>query len=840
MTSKNQGSARPKIAGDASAAAFPLGGIGTGNVSIGARGEFRDWELANHPDKGRSLPFTFFALHVQHDQAPGVTRVLESQLRGPHQFDQGYAAARVAGLPRFAESTMTGRYPLLDIQFEDPIVPVDVRFTAFTPLVPLDPADSGIPAAVLRYTVTNPGTDTVDVTVAGSISNPVGIVDGSDLHMPEFVGHPRIDWHDDGELRGLDCTTDLPADDLSFGSLSLTTKDDSVSAKPRWLVGFWNDGAQRFWDDLRADGQLEPETVFSLDTSPGGFLAIEKPHLTDEELEERLTRLRTGSLAITHRLAPGQTREFEFYLSWSFPNRPRGWRGHIMKNDPHGDEIIVNNYATRFANSWAAASYLATNLGSLEQATRCFSEAIYDGSLPPVVADAIGANIAAARSTTCFVLADGTFAAWEGSFDHAGSCEGTCTHVWNYAQTVAFLFPSLERSARRIEFLLETDETGLMQFRTNQIFGSRAWNMLPAVDGQLGTILRLYREWRFSADDDFLREVWPGATRALDFAFDRWDTNSDYVLDGQQHNTYDIEFYGEDPLGNTLFFAALRAAAIMARRMDDPERAEKYELAAGIGAARMDELLFNGEYYEQRLADVDAHRYQYGSGVLSDQLFGQSLAHLVGLGHVLPVEHVRSALHAVFDHNFRENLSDHHSVQRTYALGDEAGLLLCSWPRGGRPTIPFIYSDEVWTGIEYQVAAHLAYEGFVDEATRVVGAVRARHTGTNRSPWNEPECGNHYARSMASWSLLLAWSGAQWDAPSRALSFSPAEPGAFKSFFSTNGGWGTVRIEQDFIELAVKGGRVDADTLSVRGEEVPLADALRVAAGETFRTALAR
>ena len=108
--------------------------------------------------------------------------------------------------------------------------------------------------------------------------------------------------------------------------------------------------------------------------------------------------------------------------------------------------------------------------------------------------DAVTSTLVVLRSTTCLLLDDGSpggrFAAWEGSFDHAGSCEGTCTHVWGYAQTAAWLFPALERSARRTEFLDETLPDGRMRFRTNSVFGNTPMEFHPAVDGQLGSVVR--------------------------------------------------------------------------------------------------------------------------------------------------------------------------------------------------------------------------------------------------------------------------------------------------------------------------------------------------------------
>ena len=804
-------------------AAFPLGGIGTGNVSLGARGELRDWEFENLPDKGRINPYSFFAIHAAPEGAPSVTRVLEARITGRRDIDAGFLFEWQAGLPRLRGATMHGEYPVVDIDFDDDVLPVEVSLRAFTPLVPLDPDASGIPAAVLRYRVTNPSGVRVRVTVAGSVSHTAGRGDGPF----GMRAQQTVRWRDEHGVRGLDFGIRLPEDDLGYGTLSLTTTDASTTAKPQWVTGFWPDGPRLFWNDLSDDGLLEPEPRLTLEDRPRGLFADSATAgpMSEEELFERLPRLRTGSLGIVHELAPGESRDFEFVLAWSFPNRHRSWRGHIVADGRADAGVVRNRYASLWPDAWAAASHLHRELPALEATTLAFVEALYGGSLDPVVADAIGANIAAARSTTAFVvetpnpeLGDGpVFAAWEGSFDHGGSCEGTCTHVWSYAQTVAWLFPSLERSARRVEFLLETDADGAQKFRSNRVFGGESWFMGPAVDGQLGTFLRLHREWRFSGDDAFLRESWPAAVRTLEHAIREWDRDGDGLLDGELHNTYDIEFHGIDPLANGMFAAALRAGARMAAHLGETERAAAWLDAADRVAAGMDATLWNGEYYRQVIDDVDAHRYQYGEGVLSDQLLGQFHAWINGLGDLLPRERLRSALGAIVAHNHRSDLTAHESTQRVYALNDEGGLLLASWPRGGRPAIPFVYSDEVWTGIEHQVAASLVYAGLVDEARDVERTLRARYDGVTRSPWNEIECGNHYARSLASWGLLLAFSGVQWDAPARTLSFDPAVGGPFRSLFTTGDAWGRVEIDGDALTLHVDGGSLTLDRLVLRG-----------------------
>jgi len=301
----------------------------------------------------------------------------------------------------------------------------------------------------------------------------------------------------------------------------------------------------------------------------------------------------------------------------------------------------------------------------------------------------------------------------------------------------------------------------------------------------MGSVLKLYREWQISGDEPFLRRLWPRAKAALEYAWTSWDKDRDGVMEGEQHNTYDIEFYGPNTMMGTLYLGALKAGAAMAEAMGDREDAAVYRRLFESGRTKH-EMLWNGEYYVQRVpsvqevqpllsasdepwhanAVVDGQlRYQYGAGCLSDQLLGQWLSTVVGLGHVLAPEHVGTALQSIYRHNFRHDFYDHPNAQRLYALGDEKGLVLCSWPRGERPALPFVYADEVWTGIEYQVAAHLVYEGHVAEGLAVVRGVRDRYDGRRRNPWNEVECGSHYARALASWSVLLALSASPGPLP---------------------------------------------------------------------------
>lgn len=755
---------------------FLLGGIGTGNISIGTRGNYCDWEIFGQPGKGIHFPYTFFSIWAKGKNSPPVVRVLESCLKPPYTCSHGFISGDLAGLPRFKHSWFSAAYPFVNVQLEDDSLPIGVTLEAFTPFIPLNAKDSGIPGAVIRYRVKNHTDEELDATVAGSVANAVGF-DGYDLFDNLLVKKPvKNEYLETDQMRGLLYTSpQLPPEDLSNGSMALMTGETEITVKEEWLSGAWWDGIHDFWDDFSEDGRLEFRSKFS----------------GKESKFNDLSDLRIGSLGICKRIPAYGEAVFEFILTWYFPNRQKYWGGHICPENHDKKEMEQKYYAGFWKNAWDCGVYLLHNLQRLEGHSRAFTKALYESTLPDYVIEALANNITVLRSPTCFRISDGTFLSWEGSFPKHGSCEGNCTHVWNYAQTAAFLFPEMEQSMRRTEFLLETDEKGCMAFRTLQVFGDKKWDMIPAVDGQMGTILRLYRDWKLGAGDGLLKETWEKAALALDFAFTYWDSDSDFVLDDQQHNTYDIEFYGPNSLSNSLFLAALRAGKEMAEYLGDAEHARRYEEAFQKGSVKTDALLWGGDYYIQVLDDLDACKYQYGTGCLADQIFGQMLAHLNGLGYVLPEEHIKKAIHAVFRNNFRETMEDHVNVQRTYALNQEKGLVLCSWPQGGRPRLPFVYSDEVWSGIEYQVAAHLIFEGFVEEGLTVVKAVRERYNVYDWNPWNEVECGNHYVRSMASWSVLIALSGYRFDLVHNKISFAPAiNQDDFRCFFSNAKNWG--------------------------------------------------
>ena len=764
----------------ATEAAFLLGGIGTGNISVGSRGDLRDWEIWNRAAKGQKLPYSFFAIAVN-DGSKLQAKVLESRVTPPHIGSHGYHPGTVSGLPRFNDSKLSSEYPFVSVTFIDTDYPVRVELEAYTPFIPHEPDNSGLPLAVFKYTVENTSNHPVEVSISGSMLNAVGFTGVADFGWVnrDYYGKNHNTVFDRDGLKGIFYTSGtLDESSIHYGNHLLASLDEYVTFKPYWHRSRWWDNLREFWDDFTHDGKLTDLNYE--DPSEQG-----KPD--------------AGSIAATKTIKPHGKEEFTFLISWYFPNRIKNWSQRKGDCGPDCEctlETTKNRYASRYQNAWEVAQYFVETREHLEQTSRKFSNALYSSTIPGYVLEAVASNITVLRSNTCFWVKDGTFFGYEGCFDDAGCCSGNCTHVWNYAQTLAYLFPSLERSMRETEFLIETDTEGMMSFRAFKAFpGTMSWDAVEAAsDGQCGSIMQLYREWKLSGETEWMTGLWPGAKRALEYACTVWDQDRDGVTESKQHNTYDISFYGPNPLSGILFLGALKTGSMLAEAAGDPDAAEKYQTLYKKGRVKLDKTLWNGEYYIQKLDDVNAYKYQHGEGCLSDQLLGHINAQLMGLEYMLPPEHVKQAIHNVYRYNFKTDFKDHDNTQRTYILNDEMGLLTCTWPKGGRPDYPFVYSHEVWTGIEYHVASQLIWENHIDEGLTIVKAIRERQNGVKRSPWNEVECGHHYARSMASWGVLLALSGFKYDMTLGELSFDPRiNKNDFVTFWSTGTAWGVYR-----------------------------------------------
>lgn len=813
--------------------AMPIGGIGAGCICLNGYGGLQDFSIANHPST-TALPEGFApsraAFAILHVKKPSpVTKLVEGPFPVLKIFDQGlqgegYRRGGFEGFPRFEKCVFKGEHPFGEAKISDSSVPLQVTLTAWNPFIPLDDKNSGIPCVILEYSLHNTSQQTVEYEFSYHLSHLApGCAKDDAKSRNSLIPDRGIFFHNLEE----------PSSE-GYGSGCLI----AVAGQPR-IKGMW----------LRSPGwEFDSLSALWREVSSGTFTTNDGSNQIDTGGRNG------GSILLEGKLAPGESRTHSIVIAWHFPNGYLQVGGIVSASTAAqgvaGCRVLPNGrpalwrpyYASVWNDARDVALYVYENYASLRARTLALKDALFSSTLPPYVLDAVSANLAILKSPTVLRVENGDLWGWEGCFPDAGCCHGSCTHVWNYAQAIPHLFPQLERTLRELELVRSMDENGHVNFRSALPEGPAPHDFHAASDGQLGGVLKVFRDWQISRDLDWLKKMYPLVKRSLDYCIRTWDPDHRGALLEPHHNTYDIEFWGPDGMCTSIYLGALSAFAEMARASGHPEDAGPYEELAHHCARFMDEQLFNGEYYEQKVQYTGLHdqsfaalvanvndassemqkllrregpKYQYGTGCLSDGIIGIWMSRIYGVEVPLAAEHVRSTLQAIFKHNFKTDLSQHANAQRPgYAMGHEPGLLLCSWPRGGKPTLPFVYSDEVWTGIEYQVASHLISEGFVAEGLTIVKALRSRYDGKVRNPWNEYECGNYYARAMASYALIGALAGFRYSAVNKTLWFGPqvkARP--FKTFFSTAHGFGTIALDNQFLHIDLLEGELPLEKL---------------------------
>lgn len=687
--------------------------------------------------------------------------------------------------------------------------------------------DSAWPVAVFRWVLTNRTRRARPAAIAFSMQNFIGADGGTSF--PAFGGVPhyaplfkknRNFLKTSRHLHSLLMRSEeLDPAAQTWGTLALaTTARTGVTHRTAWADYSWGDTKLDFHDDFSTDGKLEDRDVGK----------IQGP---------------TASLAVRTTLPPHGQAVITFYLAWHFPNR-HTWTGDT--GSAGGPERVGNHYTTRFADAWDAIERFAPRAAELERSTTHFVTSFLSADLPVEVKEAALFNLSTLRSQTCFRTEDGRFYGFEGCHDRAGCCPGSCTHVWNYDAALCQLYPALARAMREVEFKQCMYDEGLMTFRVSlPLAVSKPWKV-AAADGQMGCVLKLYREWRHSGDDAFLRDLWPNCRRALEFAWvpGGWDADRDGVMEGCQHNTMDVEYYGPNPQMQGWYLGALLAAADMAEHLGETDFAQTCADIFVRGSAWTDTHLFNGDYYDHQIrppgqtpihpgltagmgsANLDDPDLQLGAGCLSDQLAGQFVAHQCKLGHLLDEANVRKALQSVVRFNFRQNLRHHFNHMRSYALADESATLMCTYPRGRSPRRPFPYYNEAMTGFEYTAAVGLLQEGLTEPGLQLIRAVRARYDGRRRSPFDEAECGHHYARALAIWAAVPALCGTDYDARTGTLTLNPPHLPA-TVFWTAGDAWGTAKVTKATLTLHLGSGNPSIREIKTGRHTFPITPPLR-------------
>lgn len=818
---------------------FPLGGIGTGSIGFSGGGRLIDWEIFNRPAKGIGNGFSHFAVKAERDGKVLDTRVLNGPFTGDltgdfrgefgRSFGAGARRDSLAGVPHFENATLDGRFPIAGLTLTDSHFPGQVAVEALNPFIPLNDRDSSMPMAMFAFTITNTSDAAIDYTIAGVLGHGATKPTSASAFTEAGVNGVAISTPSFGE------------DDPQHVQLVLATDAEETSRQTYLFRGLWFDALHVYWSDFNKPGRFTDRSSVP-DYDAGG-----------------MPRDRDHSLQAAHITVPaGESRTLRFVISWYLPTYQKYWvsqHWHFVEPPPPG-ATWPNWYSTEWTSATSVATEALGRWDDLVGQTREFRDVVYSSSLPASTLDAAAANLSILKSSTVARLTDGSLWGWEGVWADVGSCEGTCSHVWNYQQAVPFLFPALARSMRKLDYEHNLDPAGGMSFRLPLPLGTDTRTESPCADGQFGNVMKLYWDWKLSGDDEWLRSLWPMVKRSIAYAWspenpDKWDADKTGVLWGRQHHTLDMELFGPNSWLTGFYLGALKAGAIMARHLGDSEAAEEYEPLFEKGRAWMRDNLFNGEYFVQkvdlndrstldpyaagrksrRLAGAniyelywsDEHgelKYQAGEASLIDQVLAQWHADLYGLGDIFDRDQVRSALGAIYRYNFKPDIGELFNPCRVFSVRGEAGTVICDFPPDARmPAVPVPYAQETMHGFEYSFGGALYQNGLLEEGTRVFKAVRDHYDGEKRNPWNEIECGSNYARSMAAWGAVPTLSGFSYDAHAGHIGFAPTvrDGDAFSCFFSCGDAWGVARLDDGSFSIEVRHGRLELSSVSLAG-----------------------
>jgi len=757
---------------------FPVGGIGTGCIQFDGNAVPRYWQIFNNMGHD-FIPNSFFAIRVKSDKSTHV-RALQTKDVGSFKGMKALEAE--------------ANFPSLKYTFKDDIS-ARVSMEVSNPFIPTNLKDSGIPAVFYQFTIENPTDSELEISLLASQQNAVGYTNVPVVHdeqgfwfnyktsinqkyvvdnTSEFYNGNINYVKDEYQTKVLYMSSTIPKENEHFGQMALLLFDKDNATNSEGIASWINE--KTLYHKFIKTGNIKGKT-------------------TTNESKKGATY--TGALTTTFKLNPGEKRVINMALAWYFPNGKNG--GFMDKWDAWGKgdwEGDGNKYAIHWKDMNALTEYLENNHKRLTQDSKAFSETFYETNLPHWLLERLGNQLSILKSRTIFHDKKNYVGLWEGAGGIDGSCAGNCNHVWHYAQSHARLFPEMGKLIRDQTFNAIKDN-GQIPYR--QPAGT------PAFDGQCGDILGAYREHLLSLDNIWLKSQYQAIKKAMNYLVNTHDENKDgWLSDKAKHTTYDASMTGNPSFLSSLYLAALKASEKMAIVMNDLEQAKEWKTIAEKSAKLQSQRLWNGEYFYQIPGEKRATDYE--NACHSDQLLGQWWADQLGLGSLYPDYKIKKATESILKYNFKSTLSKHPQGHRTFALPEEAGMVVSTWPNNDRTKYASGYSSEVWTTFEYTIGASLFKYNRIQDALTILRSGYNRYDGKLRTgykgnwgnfgfsgnPFGDDECGQFYGRALSIWSVLLAAQGFDYNGPEKSIGYNPKwKPENHNSFFSTAEGWGS-------------------------------------------------
>jgi uncharacterized protein (DUF608 family) len=817
--------------------AFPIGGLGAGMFCLEGTGSISHMSVRNKPDVFHE-PAMFGAIAIKNvKNGSKLTEGPVPEWKRFGQPDTGNGAGNSTfGLPRFEKASCLVRFPFSTITLTEEDFPLITEIKGWSPFIPTDADNSGLPVGAFEYRFKNTSSQTLECVFSYHSKNFMK----AKQHQTDKSGKDFIQAIRGGFVLSQSEKDTLPQE---RGDFAIYTNETNVIVDHCWFRGGWFDPLTMTWESIR---KAETKKIQPVDSgAPGASLYV--PFTLGKGEEKVIRIMMSWYVPLTDLRFGGQPDEKDKCDASTGCCATSDQLGEKIANEAsYTDGKYMPWYSGKFKSIQEVSDYWMKNYDDLQEKSALFRDTFYSTTLPAEVIEAIAANLTILKSPTIMRQYDGRLWNYEGCGDNWGCCHGSCTHVWNYAQAIPNLFPSLERTLRHTEFCESQSRTGHQTFRSALPIRPVDHGFYAAADGQLGGIMKVYRDWRILGVPEWLKKMYPMVKKSMDYCIETWDPKHKGVIEEPHHNTYDIEFWGPDGMCTSFYLGALSAIIEMGKFLKLKKDVAYYQGLYEKGKNYIETELYNGEYFYQKitveglnapnpidasvksmggeysdearkLLEKEGPKYQFGTGCLSDGVLGAWIANMCGLAAPFDTGKIKSHLQAVHKYNFKSDLSEHANPQRpSFAMGKEGGLLLCSWPKGGKLSLPFVYSDEVWTGIEYQVASHLMLMGNTEAGLDIVRACRDRYDGRVRNPFNEYECGHWYARALSSYGLLQGLTGVRFDAVTRTL-YVDSKVGDFTTFLSTQSGFGLVSLTGSNVSVKQVYGNIPVSKVNLSG-----------------------
>ncbi len=781
-----------------------LGGIGAGSVELRKNGQFYNWSIMNNwpvftgdPLVVRTFPhnsdndsYLFFLVRYQvEDEMPRLKLL---------QINDGLSEAALESITYYypwlssvEKIEYNGTFPFVNMVFTDSEMPFEIKLQSYSPFIPHDVKNSSLPGIFFNFSIISHSAKPVKVLLVGTLRNLSGyettdkFFAAESFNKQDFKGFSMSSG-------GMDSTSG------SWGQMGLF----SDSPNSTYYIGW--EHKHPYYEKLLLSQKFEDidDTENRNKTTGGKKLA----HISGNKDQRCFS-----SLGFDAELNKGDTLNAGITMAWNFPNL----YGAQNEKSANPDEdyslgysltkIQGHYYSNYFKSASEVASYMLENKSDLNKKSQDFLDNFYDSDIEAFVLNQINSQLNT-LITSSTLTKSGKFAIREGLTPSQpwGPNATIDVSLYGSATTIA-LFPELQKNMMRIHKNLQSSKGeinhGISSDLEQTLNGT--WGVYHRVDLVPNYIQLVLRDFFWTGDQDFLREIWPSVVKGIEYLLSERDADKDMMpdMDGIMCSYDNFPMYGLASYIQSQWLSAMTMTKEAALILNDQKTLKLSSEILEKGSALMEQKLWNGSYYN--LSNDYSGERGIDPGILTDQIIGQWIVHQAGLGYLFPEEHVSRALESIMEYSYIENF----------------GLRNCSWPQ--YPELFPIHESDLWvdqantcwSGVELGFAGLLLYEGKTTEALKIIKTVDERYKKAGLY-WDHQEFGGHYYRPLSAWSIINGYLGLGIN--NGNYTFDPRiEKDNFRLFFSYGNGTARFKIDKSEISVEVLTGSMNIKSVTV-------------------------